>query len=153
MHYNVHSLVPFLFVSFILHENGAKTGGNYCTYNATTKVATCKGHGTMDTIPELSPNVTHLIISHGKFSNVTRNTFLNLTQDSIKVLKMTNCGIKYIAKDAFKNFTKMEHLDLSRNYEELSATNIAEMMGIYVPSTHAYTHVLRLALDFPYETR
>ena len=67
-----------------------------------------KDMGLMDTIPELSPNVTHLIISHGKFSNVTRNTFLNLTQDSIKVLKMTSCGIKFIAKDAFKNFTKME---------------------------------------------
>ena len=25
--------------------------------------------------------------------------------------------------------------------------------GIYVPSTHAYTHVLRLSLDLPYETR
>ena len=96
MHYNVHSLVPLLFVSFILHESGAEKGGNYCTFNATTEVATCKGHGTMDTIPKLSPNVTHLIISHGKFSNVTRNTFLNLKQDSIKVLKMTSCGIKFI---------------------------------------------------------
>jgi Leucine-rich repeat (LRR) protein len=129
MHYNVHSLVPLLFVSFILHESGAEKGGNYCTFNATTEVATCKGHGTMDTIPKLSPNVTHLIISHGKFSNVTRNTFLNLKQDSINVLKMTNCGIKLIAKDAFKNFTKMKHLDLSKNNEGLNATNIAEMMS------------------------
>ena len=107
-------MVPFLFVSFILHESGAKTGGNYCIVNATTKVATCKGHGTLDTIPKLSPNVTHLIISHGRFSNLTRDTFLNLTQDSIKVLKMTSCGIKFIVKDIFKNFTKMERLDLSK---------------------------------------
>jgi hypothetical protein len=42
---------------------------------------------------------------------------------------MTSCGIQFIAKDAFKNFTKMEHLDLSGNYEGLSATNIAEMMS------------------------
>jgi hypothetical protein len=27
------------------------------------------------------------------------------------------------------------------------------ILSIYVPSTHAYTHVLRLSLDFPYETR
>ena len=27
------------------------------------------------------------------------------------------------------------------------------ILNIYVPSTHAYTHVLRLSLDFPYETR
>jgi hypothetical protein len=26
-------------------------------------------------------------------------------------------------------------------------------LGIYVPSTHAYTHVLRLSLDLPYEKR
>jgi Leucine-rich repeat (LRR) protein len=144
MHYNVHSLVPFLFVTFILHESGAEKGGNYCTFNATTEVATCRGQGTMDTIPELSPNVTHLIISYGKFSNVTRNTFLNLTQDSIKVLKMTSCGIKFIAKDAFKNFTKMEHLDLSRNYEGLSATNIAEMMS------HSLSHSKIRHLSFNY---
>ena len=38
--------------------------------------------------------------------------------------------------------------------------NIAELdfcqiiiLSIYVPSTHAYTHVLRLSLDLPYETR
>ena len=42
---------------------------------------------------------------------------------------MTNCGIKSIAKDAFKNFTKMERLDLSKNYEGLNATIIAEMMS------------------------
>ena len=144
MHYKVHSLVPLLFASFILHESGTEKGGNYCTFNATTEVATCKGHGSMDTIPELSPNVTVLIISHGKFSNVTRNTFLNLTQDSIKVLKMTNCGIKSIAKDAFKNFTKMEHLDLSRNYEGLSATNIAEMMS------HSLSHSKIRHLSFNY---
>jgi Leucine-rich repeat (LRR) protein len=142
MHYNVHILVPFLFVSFILHENGAKTGGNYCTFNATTKVATYKGHGTMDTIPKLSPNVTVLIISHGRFSNVTRNTFLNLKQDSIKVLKMTSCGIKFIAKDAFKNFTKMERLDLSKNYEGLNATIIAEMMS------HSLNHSKIIHLSF-----
>ena len=144
MHYNVHSLVPFLFVSFILHENGAKKGGNYCTFNATTKVATCKGQGTMDKIPNLSPNVTALIISHGKFSNLTRDTFLNLKQDSIKFLKMTSCGIKFIAKDAFKNFTKMEHLDLSRNYEGLSATNIAEMIS------HSLNHSKIRHLSFNY---
>ena len=143
MHYNVHSLVTFLFVSSILHENGAKKGGNYCTFNTNTTV-TCKGHGTMDTIPILSPNVTVLIISHGRFSNLTRNTFLNLTQDSIKVLKMTNCGIKYIAKDAFKNFTKMEHLDLSRNYKGLNATNIAEMMS------HSLNHSKITHLSFNY---
>ena len=27
------------------------------------------------------------------------------------------------------------------------------ILSIYVPSTHAYTHVLRLTLDLPYETR
>ena len=27
------------------------------------------------------------------------------------------------------------------------------ILRIYVPSTHAYTHVLRLSLDLPYETR
>ena len=27
------------------------------------------------------------------------------------------------------------------------------ILSIYVPSTHAYTHVLRLSLDLPYETR
>ena len=106
MHYNVHSLVPFLFVSFILHQNGAKKGGNYCTFNATTKVATCKGHGTMNKIPNLSPNVTALIISHGKFSNLTRDTFLNLKQDSIKFLKMTSCGIKFIAKTPLRILLK-----------------------------------------------
>jgi hypothetical protein len=26
-------------------------------------------------------------------------------------------------------------------------------LSIYVPSTHAYTHVLRLSLDLPYEKR
>lgn len=141
MHYNVHSLVTFLFVSFILHVNGAK---KECTFNATTKVEKCQGHGTMDTIPKLSPNVTHLIISNGKFSNLTRNTFLNVKQDSIKVLKMTNCGIQFIAKDAFKNFTKMEHLDLSKNYEGLNATNVAEMMS------HSLNHSKITRLSFNY---
>ena len=27
------------------------------------------------------------------------------------------------------------------------------ILNIYVPSTHAYTHVLCLSLDLPYETR
>jgi hypothetical protein len=27
------------------------------------------------------------------------------------------------------------------------------ILSIYVPSTHAYTHVLRLSLDSPYEKR
>jgi len=144
MHYNVHSLVTFLFVSSILHENGAKKGSNYCTFNETTKAATCKGHGTMDTIPKLSPNVTVLIISHGRFPNLTRDTFLNLKQDSIKVLKMTNCGITFIARDAFKSFTKMKHLDLSRNYEGLNATNIAEMM------THSLNQSKITHLSFNY---
>jgi hypothetical protein len=27
------------------------------------------------------------------------------------------------------------------------------ILSIYVPSTHAYTHVLRISLDLPYETR
>jgi hypothetical protein len=27
------------------------------------------------------------------------------------------------------------------------------ILGIYVPSTHAYAHVLRLSLDLPYEER
>jgi hypothetical protein len=27
------------------------------------------------------------------------------------------------------------------------------VLSIYVPSTHAYTHVLRLSLDLPYEKR
>ena len=27
------------------------------------------------------------------------------------------------------------------------------ILSIYVPSTHAYTHVLHLSLDLPYETR
>jgi hypothetical protein len=27
------------------------------------------------------------------------------------------------------------------------------ILSIYVPSTHAYTHVLRLSLDLPYEKR
>jgi Leucine-rich repeat (LRR) protein len=98
----------------------------------------------MDKIPNLSPNVTALIISHGNFSNLTRDTFLNLKEDSIKFLKMTSCGIKFIAKDAFKNFTKMEHLDLSSNYEGLSTTNIAEMMS------HSLNHSKIRHLSFNY---
>ena len=27
------------------------------------------------------------------------------------------------------------------------------ILSVYVPSTHAYSHVLRLSLDFPYEKR
>jgi hypothetical protein len=27
------------------------------------------------------------------------------------------------------------------------------ILSIYVPSTHAYTHVIRLSLDLPYEKR
>ena len=27
------------------------------------------------------------------------------------------------------------------------------ILSVYVPSTHAYTHVLRLSLDLPYEKR
>jgi hypothetical protein len=27
------------------------------------------------------------------------------------------------------------------------------ILSIYVPSTHAYTHVLRISLDLPYEKR
>ena len=57
---------------------------------------------------------------------------------------MTSCGIKFIAKDAFKNFTKMEHLDLSRNYEGLSATNIAEMIS------HSLNHSKIRNLSFNY---
>jgi hypothetical protein len=46
---------------------------------------------------------------------------------------MTSCGIKFIAKDAFKNFTKMKRLDLSKNYEGLNATNIAEIVLVSCP--------------------
>ena len=34
-----------------------------------------------------------------------------------------------------------------------STTQHIYILIIYVPSTHAYTHVLRLSLDLPYETR
>jgi hypothetical protein len=37
-------------------------------------------------------------------------------------------------------------------YTELDCCQII-ILSIYVPSTHAYTHVLRLSLDLPYETR
>jgi hypothetical protein len=55
---------------------------------------------------------------------------------------MTSCGIKSIAKDAFKNFTKMERLDLSKNYEGLNATIIAEMMS------HSLNHSTIIHLYF-----
>ena len=35
---------------------------------------------------------------------------------------------------------------------ELDCCQIIKL-SIYVPSTHAYTHVLCLSLDLPYETR
>jgi hypothetical protein len=38
------------------------------------------------------------------------------------------------------------------NIAELDCCQII-ILGIYVPSTHAYTHVLRLSLDLPYEKR
>jgi hypothetical protein len=38
------------------------------------------------------------------------------------------------------------------NIVELDCCQII-ILSIYVPSTHAYTHVLRLSLDLPYETR
>jgi hypothetical protein len=34
--------------------------------------------------------------------------------------------------------------------DELDCCQII-ILSIYVPSTHAYTHVLRLSLDLPYE--
>ena len=41
---------------------------------------------------------------------------------------------------------------LSYNIAELDYRQII-ILSIYVPSTHAYTHVLRLSLDLPYEKR
>ena len=38
------------------------------------------------------------------------------------------------------------------NIAELDCCQII-IFSIYVPSTHAYTHVLRLSLDLPYEKR
>ena len=41
------------------------------------------------------------------------------------------------------NILKIAELDCCQNI----------ILSIYVPSTHAYAHVLRLSLDLPYEKR
>jgi hypothetical protein len=40
-------------------------------------------------------------------------------------------------------------------YIKIAALDCCQIiiLSIYVPSTHAYTHVLRLSLDLPYEKR
>ena len=44
------------------------------------------------------------------------------------------------------------HLPYILKIAELDCCQII-ILSIYVPSTHAKTHVLGLSLDFPYETR
>ena len=46
-------------------------------------------------------------------------------------------------KDILYNILKIAELDFCQII----------ILSIYVPSTHAYTHVLCLSLDLPYETR
>jgi hypothetical protein len=43
-----------------------------------------------------------------------------------------------------------EELDFIIKIAELDCCHII-ILSIYVPSTHAYTHVLRVSLDLPYE--
>ena len=51
-------------------------------------------------------------------------------------------------------------LDVILHYPMQYIKNIAELdccqiiiLSIYVPSTHAYAHVLRVSLDLPYEKK
>jgi hypothetical protein len=46
----------------------------------------------------------------------------------------------------------LSNLSILRKIAELDCCQII-ILSIYVPSTHAYAHVLYLSLDLPYETR
>ena len=73
---------------------------------------------------------------------------------------MDNLQNHYLLSCHFKN-TKIDKMSKYGSfYIYIYILKIAELdccqiiiLSIYVPSTHAYTHVLRLSLDLPYETR
>ena len=59
------------------------------------------------------------------------------------------CIIYFISCDCIVFFIILSNI---LKIAELDCCQII-ILSIYVPSTHAYTHVLRLSLDLPYETR
>ena len=68
------------------------------------------------------------------------------------------CIIYFISCDCIMNNSSLSYPIYYRKKKKKK--KIAELdccqiiiLSIYVPSTHAYTHVLRLSLDLPYETR
>ncbi|KAH9495464.1 hypothetical protein Btru_015184 [Bulinus truncatus] len=52
----------------------------------------------------------------GAVENVSSILFTGPMARSLKILKMTHCGIRYLADDAFKHLTYLEELDLSNNW-------------------------------------
>ena len=61
------------------------------------------------------------------------------------------CIIYFISCDCIMN-SSLSYTIYLKTIAELDCCQII-ILSIYIPSTHAYTHVLRLSLDLPYEKR
>jgi hypothetical protein len=57
--------------------------------------------------------------------------------------------------DVYNRWLYSEFFIILYNILKIAALDCCQIiiLSIYVPSTHAYTHVLCLSLDLPYETR
>ena len=71
--------------------------------------------------------------------------------DILTLASRHNLLIYFISCDCIVNNSSLSYSRILK-IAELDCCQII-ILSIYVPSTHAYTHVLRLSLDLPYETR
>ncbi|CAC5381637.1 unnamed protein product [Mytilus coruscus] len=94
----------------IVNTNGTSL---YCKLLNTSFV--CDGNKTMKRIPVIPHNITRLTIRNGNFSHVTRETFDNVENSSVTILKLKICMIQFISEDAFIGLGKVVEFDLSGN--------------------------------------
>nr|WBP49911.1 Toll-like receptor protein [Mimachlamys nobilis] len=76
--------------------------------------ANCSNQNTTQ-VPVLWSNVTKLILSHNNFPKVTRQIFVNVKTLNITSIKLDYCKVIYIFNDAFLDFQRLKHLNMSGN--------------------------------------
>ncbi|XP_063424065.1 toll-like receptor 4 [Mytilus trossulus] len=124
-----------------VYQNEIGNDNRISTYcKILNKSCVCDGKKTMHIIPFIPHNITKLTIQNCNFSNVIRDTFYNVENSSVEILKLKNCMIQFISKDAFKGLRKVVEFDLSSNYglvpeviaESLHSMSISRIERLYL---------------------
>lgn len=86
-----------------------------CVITENGKTMHCNGNYAMNSIPFIRRNITNLIIKHGNFTVVNKETFEPIANSSVKFFHMIMSNIRTLTEDSFWYLRGVNTIDFSHN--------------------------------------